>query len=449
MGKKPLLLDRDQRIRDPVHDLIKFSKTDPDDKVLWDLLQTFPLQRLRRIKQLGFSDFVYPGASHSRLSHSIGAMQMARRMLAVLERNNQINPRSRDHRVWRRATVCAALLHDVGHGPFSHVFEEISDECGISEQHVAYTLRIIQETEVKRILRAAGVFKETLSFFQQEAGGSAYSSIISSQLDADRLDFLMRDRHFTGVRSVSIDMEWLLDSLRIKKIPAEVGQATLREFTFVLHPKGRTVVEEFLSTYAIMYSNIYFHKTTRAVQRMVQDALGRVLTTPKLRKKLPKDDPIRKYFEGAPRPSLGDYLALDDTSVLNTLGIISRGDFGESTTIAKRVFIRDLYKCFVPPKRPKEELPQQQLSEFIALLRKRGFDYHMDQIPEKGYKQYEIMSEHYLANILIFSEYDNQYRPIADLIPYVRNFADRNPIRFYFKSEKDKKRASRLWDSLG
>lgn len=376
-------------------------------------------------------------------------MQMARRMLAVLERNNQINPRSRDHRVWRRATVCAALLHDVGHGPFSHVFEEISDECGISEQHVAYTLRIIQETEVKRILRAAGVFKETLSFFQQEAGGSAYSSIISSQLDADRLDFLMRDRHFTGVRSVSIDMEWLLDSLRIKKIPAEVGQATLREFTFVLHPKGRTVVEEFLSTYAIMYSNIYFHKTTRAVQRMVQDALGRVLTTPKLRKKLPKDDPIRKYFEGAPRPSLGDYLALDDTSVLNTLGIISRGDFGESTTIAKRVFIRDLYKCFVPPKRPKEELPQQQLSEFIALLRKRGFDYHMDQIPEKGYKQYEIMSEHYLANILIFSEYDNQYRPIADLIPYVRNFADRNPIRFYFKSEKDKKRASRLWDSLG
>lgn len=152
MAKKLLLLDRDQRIRDPVHDLIKFSQTDPDDKILWDLLQTFPLQRLRRIKQLGFSDFVYPGASHSRLSHSIGAMQMARRMLVVLERNNEINPRSRDHRVWRRATVCAALLHDVGHGPFSHVFEEISDECGISEQHVAYTLRIIQETEVKKVL---------------------------------------------------------------------------------------------------------------------------------------------------------------------------------------------------------------------------------------------------------------------------------------------------------
>jgi HD superfamily phosphohydrolase len=116
---------KDQRIRDPIHNLIAFSTKVPDDEVLWELLQSAPIQRLRRIKQLGFSEFVYPGATHSRFSHVLGAMQMARRMLDVFERNN-IFANKRDHRHQRRATLAAALLHDVGHGPYSHVFEEVA-----------------------------------------------------------------------------------------------------------------------------------------------------------------------------------------------------------------------------------------------------------------------------------------------------------------------------------
>ncbi len=80
-------MNKDQRIRDPVHDLIKFSKNDPADHPLWALVKSAPMQRLRRIKQLGFTEFVYPGATHSRFSHSLGALQMARRMFEVLERN--------------------------------------------------------------------------------------------------------------------------------------------------------------------------------------------------------------------------------------------------------------------------------------------------------------------------------------------------------------------------
>ncbi len=129
---------RDQRIRDPIHNLIKFSSNIQDDEILWHLLQTSPLQRLRRIKQLGFSDFVYPGASHTRFSHSVGTMQMARRMLEILRRNKGLT-QNEDSPLWHRATLCAALLHDVGHGPYSHAFEEVSKELGITTRHEEYT----------------------------------------------------------------------------------------------------------------------------------------------------------------------------------------------------------------------------------------------------------------------------------------------------------------------
>src|SRR6516225_5324119 len=105
----------EERIRCPVHDLISFKKQRSEDVVLWKLLQTPALQRLRRIKQLGFSEFVYPGATHTRLSHVLGAMQMARRMLDVLQRNNAFGE-VENFEPQRSATLAAALLHDVGHG---------------------------------------------------------------------------------------------------------------------------------------------------------------------------------------------------------------------------------------------------------------------------------------------------------------------------------------------
>ncbi len=95
---------RDQRIRDPIHNLIKFSANKAEDQVLWSLIQKPAFQRLRRIKQLGLSEIVYPGAAHTRLSHSLGTMQMARRMLEVLERNDEIG-NADDHELWRCATL--------------------------------------------------------------------------------------------------------------------------------------------------------------------------------------------------------------------------------------------------------------------------------------------------------------------------------------------------------
>lgn len=439
-------MDREQRIRDPIHNLVKFSPDNPDDEILWLLLQSEPLQRLRRIKQLGFSDIVYPGASHSRLSHSIGAMQMARRMLDVLEKNNVFTEENKEeHKKWRQATLCAALLHDVGHGPFSHVFEDVSHIMKIEISHENYTEKIIQDGPVAEILKTGGVLEETLSFFRSEAGSTTYSQIVSSQLDADRLDFLARDRHFTGIQFGEIDLEWLFDSLRIIEIPVDVGMTESR-YVFALNQKGLSVVEDFLSAYSKMYSNVYFHKTTRSVQYMVLDILSGIFSDDELKRRLPEDNLILQYFNAAPNPPLESYLKLDDASVTYLLRHISLGNFGDYTDLANRYFRRELYKCFEPPKRPKDEPPRQKLADFIKAIKDEEILHHMDLLPAKGLKQYDIMGEEFFKNILVFSKFDNEYRPIGDLSPAVEDFADRNPLRFYFRTDADRQRASNIWN---
>src|SRR5947209_5531848 len=136
-------MKEEERIRCPVHDLISFKRSREDDRLLWKLIQTLPMQRLRRIKQLGFSEFVYPGATHTRFSHVLGAMQMARRMLDVLSKNQRFGEEA-DFAINKRATLAAALVHDVGHGPYSHVFEDLSDHFGVGKDHETYTLEIIE-----------------------------------------------------------------------------------------------------------------------------------------------------------------------------------------------------------------------------------------------------------------------------------------------------------------
>lgn len=435
---------RDQRIRDPVHNLIKFSKENPDDEVLWRLVQTPALQRLRRIKQLGFSEFVYPGASHTRLSHVIGAMQMARRMLGALERNQAIPLPAKDQKKWRTATLCAALLHDVGHGPFSHVFEEVSEDLGVEIAHEEYTRRIIAETEVAKVLKDYGVFKETLSFFEQEPGFNAYSSIISSQLDADRLDFLVRDRYFTGIRSSAIDLEWLFDSLRIQNILVDVKSGA-KQYMFAVDKKGLSTVEEYISAYTKMYSNIYFHKTTRGVQFMVADILKRVFTDAKLLRKIPNNDPLKRYFSERPSPSLESYLRLDDACVVNIIRFVSDGDFGSVSVLAKRYLNRDLYKCFSPPKKPKGAPNRNKLENFIKALKKKDVFHHRDIPPSKRYKQYDVMGDEFVKNILIISD-EKEPLPIADFTAGLEGQYDRD-VRFYFETDLARSKAIKLWES--
>ena len=204
-------------IRDPVHNMVPFEDK-KWDRLLLRLINAKEFQRLRRIKQLGVSNFVFPGADHTRFAHSIGVMQTARlfldRLTAGLGKKITAEQRT--------TVLAAALLHDVGHGPFSHAFEKVT-----GEHHEKRTREIItdQSTEVNKALKEFGAksLPDRIDrFFSEDVEENARDSgrippyltqIVSSQLDADRFDYLLRDSLATGTDYGRFDLRWLLQNL--------------------------------------------------------------------------------------------------------------------------------------------------------------------------------------------------------------------------------------------
>ena len=250
-------------IRDPVHNIVSFENDDCD-KLLLRLINTKEFQRLRRIKQLGLSQLVFPGADHSRFAHSIGVMHLARRML---DRVTQLCPGcvNEEQRV---VVLSAALLHDVGHGPFSHAFEKIT-----GDKHEKRTLEIIttEGTEVNTVLTKYNselpnhlkvFFDEDIE--EEEREGAVVppylTQIVSSQLDADRFDYLLRDSYSTGAEYGRFDVEWMLQHIDIN---GDKGR-------FFLHSKALLAAETYIFARYHMYRSVYYHKTTRAAEVMLR-----------------------------------------------------------------------------------------------------------------------------------------------------------------------------------
>jgi len=248
-------------IRDPVHDIISFEDK-PWDHLLLKLINTREFQRLRRIKQLGMSEMVFPGANHSRFAHSIGVLHNARQFLARIER---LTARKIDE-FQRTAVLSAALLHDLGHGPFSHTFEKIT-----SENHEKRTNEIIvsDATEVNAVLRGhdSGLPETLRQFFDEdpEAPGESalpkhFVQIVSSQLDADRFDYLLRDAHATGADYGRFDTKWIIQHLLLDE----------QKHRIHLSNKAYTAAETYVFARYHMYRAVYFHKTTRAAEVMLR-----------------------------------------------------------------------------------------------------------------------------------------------------------------------------------
>jgi hypothetical protein len=180
-------MPKPERIRDPVHDLIEFG-TDRFEEMAWSLIETPEFQRLRRIRQLGFSDLVFPGATHSRFAHSVGVFHTARQLARHIEKRM-------DGHVPERAqtAMAAALVHDLGHGPFSHAFESGTKKLVSRSRHEDWTAEILKgDTEVGRVLRGfrPGFCDEVVAMLTARTPQDIYGSIVSSQFDGDRLDYV-------------------------------------------------------------------------------------------------------------------------------------------------------------------------------------------------------------------------------------------------------------------
>lgn len=196
--------------RDPVHNIIRLQADTPENRLLIRLIDTAEFQRLRRIRQLGLALFTYQGAEHSRFTHSLGALHLAARILDKFSAKYEISDFD------RLAVRAAALLHDVGHGAFSHVMENV-----LGFHHEDFTVQAVlsEETEIGKALRS---FSEELparvaSVINGDFRPAALAQLISSQLDVDRMDYLLRDSLMTGVKYGIYDHEWIIKALEIDK----------------------------------------------------------------------------------------------------------------------------------------------------------------------------------------------------------------------------------------
>jgi len=181
-----------QRIRDPLHNIIEFDDN-TFERHMWQVIQTRPFQRLRRIKQLGFSELVYPGATHTRFAHSIGVFHTARMLMKIVAKS--LDNKRDDRRA--EVALAASLLHDVGHGPFSHSFEDVGKRLGLKmADHEKVSDALIREGEIAHSLKelGSGFASDVADLIGHSGKRDIYGAVVSSQFDADRLDYMRRDR---------------------------------------------------------------------------------------------------------------------------------------------------------------------------------------------------------------------------------------------------------------
>lgn len=242
-------------MKDPIHDWIYVK-----DPLLWDLINTRAFQRLRRIRQLGTSSFVFHGSEHSRFTHSLGTYETMRKALSHFLRNHGWPNDERIHKL----ALCAALLHDIGHGPFSHSFEG-----AFQTHHENWTRRIIlEDEEVNGILRQVDdqFPHDVASVIGKEDRFPLLVRLISSQLDVDRMDYLLRDALHTGVIYGKYELERLIRVMR------PYGDDV------VVKGSGVHTVEQYVLARYFMYTQVYLHHKTIGSDLLLRKVLLRAKT---------------------------------------------------------------------------------------------------------------------------------------------------------------------------
>ena len=284
---------KEKVFRDPVHNYIPV-----EDELIYDLINSKEFQRLRRIKQLGSSSFTFHGAEHSRFSHCLGVYYLARRVTNIFDKKYSDIWNSNESLL----TMTAALLHDIGHGAYSHTFERLFDT-----NHETITQQIIlsPETEINTILRRVSPdFPDKVASVINHSNKQV-EQLISSQIDVDRMDYLLRDSYFTGASYGEFDLTRVLRVIR----PIENGIAFSRD--------GMHAVEDYIISRYQMYMQVYFHPASRAMEVLLQNLLKRAkYLYPKEKEFFTVTSPhLIPFFEN--RVTLEDYLSLDD-GVMNT-----------------------------------------------------------------------------------------------------------------------------------
>ena len=283
-------------INDPVHGFINI----PSGLIL-DIIAHPYFQRLRDIKQLGLTNLVYPGATHSRLSHALGAMHLMEEAIAVLRiKGVEISD------VEKESAMAAILLHDVGHGPFSHALENVI--VGVSHEDISLALMEQMNGEL------GGKLDMAISIFNGNYSKPFLHQLVSGQLDVDRLDYLKRDSFFSGVAEGMIGLERIIKMLIV------------HENSLAVEMKGLYSVEKFLISRRLMYWQVYLHKTVVAAEQLLIAILRRARTLIEKGVELPGTPSLIYFLKRTftvesfkSRDNLGLFTQLDDTDIMSAI----------------------------------------------------------------------------------------------------------------------------------
>jgi HD superfamily phosphohydrolase len=334
-------------LRDPVHGLVAFEGM--AERVVRSLLDTREVQRLRRVRQLGLASLVFPGAEHTRFAHAIGTAHVMQSLQNRIDAcSDELPPEQRLDEEARADGLAAALLHDLGHGPFSHLFEEVLPHA---KPHEQWTRDILLDpsTEVHQTLESisSGMSDRVSGLLHGDYRLGYLSQSVSGTLDVDRADYLLRDSHMTGVRYGLYDLDWLLHALTFACIEG-------RWVLAVQGRKGLPPVESFFLGRHFMYQQVYHHKATRAADALVRAVFTRVR---ELILEGTPPDPLLPAIRAAALGeiiSVEEYLRMDDAELLTCLSAWEHGSDATLADLSSRLRSRKLPKTVsLPDHRPE------------------------------------------------------------------------------------------------
>lgn len=367
-------------INDPVFGFIPIPKG-----LLYDIVRHPLLQRLTRIKQVGLSSVVYPGAQHTRFQHSLGAFYLMSEAIKHLQAKGNFIFESE-----AEAVRAAILLHDIGHGPFSHVLENTIVK-GITHEDIS--LMLMEQINKEK----NGQLSLAIQIFKDEYPKKFLHQLVSGQLDMDRLDYLRRDSYYTGVTEGNIGSARIIKMLDVK------------DDHLVVEAKGIYSIENFLTARRLMYWQVYLHKTSVAYERMLISTLLRakklagkgveLFASPALRFFL-YNQIDREAFYNRPE-CLENYIQLDDNDIWTSLKVWCNHSDKILSTLSNGMINRQLFKV---------EITSEQVSEA-----------RIEQLKEEVSRKLEISKEdaHYFVSIPSIEK--NMYDPADDSIDILYN----------------------------
>lgn len=376
--------------RDPVHGDIAVQ-----DPTVLGLINAPEFQRLRRIRQLGTSFISYPGAEHTRFAHSLGVYHLMQRALAHLEARGLVclDPEE------RALAACAALLHDIGHGPFSHLFEKV-----MGTRHEEWVERIIADpgTAIHRVLRERGSDwpDRVCRLVTHRWDGPPYlCDLLSSQLDVDRMDYLLRDSLMCGVSYGRYDLDRLIHTLTLYQGP--------RGLALAVAAKGQSAAEAFLLARYFMYWNVYFHKATRAMEVVLEQLVRRAVALYRSgqRAALGFVPPAVEPFLAGRPVTLGEYLAVDEVDWLYAIKAWRSAPDPVLADLAGRLVDRRLPSGI----RLAGPLPEAEWQAVLAQVTRAGFahpEYYaaVDRTSTVAYDYYVVPEGDGIQPILVVDE---------------------------------------------